>query len=184
MRRLIWLSAVLVAFAVGSAAGGFFRSGAEVRRLQALVERQELQLSTLQARLRVREAPGPRANSVSQSAPGPVEEARLTSLPAGATDADPSSGPQRVPQRTAGAQRSDPPKDSGSPGSSGGVAPSTPPTVQAALDRFYRFLEEASGSGPARWTRTREVAADLRSMGDAGIEALMRVLGSGTSADE
>ena len=183
MRRLIWPLAVVAAFAVGAAAGGFFKSGAEVRRLRALVERQEFQLSTLQSRVRVREAPGPR-DAVSQSAPRRGQEVRVASLPAATTEADPSEQ-QRGPRRAGGAQRSDLPKDSGSSGSAVPTTPTaTPATVQTALDRFYRFLDETTGPGPARWARTREVTADLRSMGDAGIEALMRVLGNGTSADE
>jgi HEAT repeat protein len=57
--------------------------------------------------------------------------------------------------------------------------------VDGALDRFYRYLDEAAGAaGPARWRQGREVAADLRAMGEAGTEALARVLAGGTSSEE
>jgi HEAT repeat protein len=63
------------------------------------------------------------------------------------------------------------------------AAPPTP-TVEAALDRFYRYLGEISGpGGQPRWQKVRELVADLRAMGDAGADALLRVLGSGASSD-
>jgi HEAT repeat protein len=59
------------------------------------------------------------------------------------------------------------------------------PTVEGALERFYRYLDEGVGSGgAARWRQGRELAADLRAMGEAGTEALARVLAGGTSSEE
>ncbi len=183
MGRLVWPLGLVVTFALGTATGGFFRGVPEVQRLQAVVERQELQLSNLQARLRVREAADPRA-AIGQSVPRRGGDAREASLPAVASDPDPAGQPGG-PRRAGGPPRSEPQKD---PGSSARAVPAPAATpaassVEAALDRFYRFLDDTT-SGAGRWSRTREVTADLRGMGDVGIEALMRVLANGTSADE
>jgi HEAT repeat protein len=59
------------------------------------------------------------------------------------------------------------------------------PTVRDALDRFHRYLDESSGPGGlARWQRTQQLIEDLRAMGRAGEDALMRILSSGASSDE
>jgi HEAT repeat protein len=56
--------------------------------------------------------------------------------------------------------------------------------MEAALDRFSRYLDEMNGpGGPGRWQRAREAASDLRAMGDVGAEALLRVLADGTTSD-
>jgi HEAT repeat protein len=62
------------------------------------------------------------------------------------------------------------------------VAP-PPPTVEAALQRFYRYLEENRQAGGPGYGG-RQLLDDLRSMGPAGSEALLCVLANGTSSDE
>ena len=58
--------------------------------------------------------------------------------------------------------------------------PAPPPTLEAALDRFYKYLEATSagnaGEGRERWQRARQLVEDLRAMGDVGAQALMSVL--------
>jgi HEAT repeat protein len=58
--------------------------------------------------------------------------------------------------------------------------------VQAALDRFYRYLEATNDStgGRDRWQRAREMVDEMRAMGPAAGQALMQVLASGTDTDE
>jgi len=59
------------------------------------------------------------------------------------------------------------------------------PTVEAAIDRFNRYLEELKAAGgQVRWQRVREAAADLQAMGDAGVTALLRSLMNGATTDE
>jgi HEAT repeat protein len=58
------------------------------------------------------------------------------------------------------------------------------PTVQAALDRFYRYLEATGGDRRERWRQARELVEDLRAMGDVAAKALMQVLASGGDSDE
>ena len=60
-----------------------------------------------------------------------------------------------------------------------------PPTIEAALERFYQYLEATNGSdGRGRWQRARELVDELRAMGDIGAHALMQVLASGNDSDE
>jgi hypothetical protein len=68
------------------------------------------------------------------------------------------------------------------------TATPTPPTIEAALDRFYKYLEATSagntGEGRERWQRARQLVEDLRALGDVGAQALMSVLAGGTDSDE
>jgi HEAT repeat protein len=60
-----------------------------------------------------------------------------------------------------------------------------PATVDSALDRFYRYMTESlTATGSARWRQYREMTAELRAMGDAGTEALSRVLANGSTSEE
>src|SRR5438445_357666 len=66
------------------------------------------------------------------------------------------------------------------PGSSG-----SSPSIEAALDRFYRYLEATKGTeGRERWQRARELVEELRAMGDVAGVALMKVLSAGNDSDE
>src|SRR5262249_30671499 len=64
--------------------------------------------------------------------------------------------------------------------------PGAPATVEAALDRFYRYLEATRGGGQGGegWRRARELVDELRGMGDAAGKALMQVLSAGNDSDE
>ncbi len=65
------------------------------------------------------------------------------------------------------------------------AAPAPPGTVEAALERFYKYLDELGGlSGRARWQRGQQFLEELRAMGSAGVDALMRVLGSNAGSEE
>jgi type II secretory pathway pseudopilin PulG len=181
MGRLGWGLGLVVAFIVGAAAGGLLRgvlpSASEVKRLQ------EMQLGLLQARLHAREA----ALSAAVASHAPArrgEDARVSPL-AAAPAATGGDGQQPGAPPAGGPSRGGPRDEPGVAGRGAAVAAGAPATVDAALDRFYRFLDELRGAGGSgRWARTREATADLRAMGEAGVEALMRVLANGTSADE
>jgi HEAT repeat protein len=71
----------------------------------------------------------------------------------------------------------------GRPAPAPGTRPAPASPVDAALERFYLYFDEpvTVGSAMERW---RKLADDLRGMGAAGTEALMRVLEAGTSSDE
>jgi HEAT repeat protein len=56
--------------------------------------------------------------------------------------------------------------------------------VQAALERFHRYLELSNGNGRERWQQMRELVNELRGMGDVAGHALMQVLASGNDSDE
>jgi HEAT repeat protein len=58
------------------------------------------------------------------------------------------------------------------------------PTVQAALDRFYRYLETTNATGPERWRQARQLVDELRAMGAPAGQALMQVLATGADTDE
>ncbi|MGH7391748.1 MAG: HEAT repeat domain-containing protein [Candidatus Rokuibacteriota bacterium] len=192
--RLLWLLALVVTFVVGLAAGGAVRTtpsaSPEVDRLRGTVSRLEQQVSTLQARLRAREsAPGARP-------PGPTAYGDSRQLYTGA-------GPRPADRIAAGAVGQERPSADRVAGDTDARAPQaesqaegassraaratavTPPTVEPALDRFYKYLEATSGAeGRERWQRARELVDDLRAMGDAGAQALMHVLATGTNSDE
>src|SRR4029453_13772014 len=61
-----------------------------------------------------------------------------------------------------------------------------PVTAEAALERFYRYVEATSGGGEGRgrWQQVRELVEDLRAMGDVGTQALLHVLSAGNDSDE
>jgi hypothetical protein len=70
------------------------------------------------------------------------------------------------------------------------AAPASPavrptPTVEAALERFYRYLEATTApEGRQSWQRMRELVNEMRGMGDVGAQALMHVLATGNDSDE
>jgi HEAT repeat protein len=71
------------------------------------------------------------------------------------------------------------------PGSATADTPVPAPTVETALDRFYRYLDAVSGGGGReRWQQARELVNELRGMGDVAAQALMQVLAAGTDSDE
>lgn len=193
MRGLLWPLALIVTFGLGLAAGGVAGKGQsgvqEVDHLRATVSRLQEQVSNLQARLRAREANvGAVQHSVTTrhggapQEPYPGAEARPVDRLAAAATAQ-----ERAP-RQAGSRAHVPsgPQDdrvSSQRGPRGTVNPA--PTVEAALDRFYRYLEATNGSEwRERRPQARELVDQLRAMGDAGAQALLQVLASGSDSDE
>jgi len=176
MGRLLWPLALVVTFCVGWAAAAFIGTGpAAVKEAQQheTVTRLQQQVDTLQARLRAREelaavrqpgAGAPRFGAASASD-------ERTSAPAAARDGRPQASPTPMPAV------------SSSPSRTTAVSPAQ---VQAALDRFYRYLETTNDStaGRERWRQARELVDELRAMGPAAGHALMQVLSTGNDTDE
>lgn len=186
MGRLFWLLAVVVAFAAGFAVGGVDRKGQpavqEVDRLQQKVE-------TLQARLRARENVAalrqPGAPTSADATRGPSsssrEPIRSTDRFSTATLMEQATISPIGPSQRQGVSQTD--RASSQSGSQGTTSPV--PSVQTALDRFYRYLEATNGvDWRERSQRTRELIDDLRAMGPVGAQALMHVLAAGNDTEE
>lgn len=175
--RLLWPLAVLAAFAAGWAAASVGGKTPVTREAAPEVERLRQQVSTLQARLQVREQ---------------VSEAR-TAAPRLRADAPPAS---RVSAESDGnltaamreeqilndiRARSGRQPDRAVTRSGSGPAP----TVESALDRFYKYVEATkSTEGRERWQRARELVEELRGMGDVAGKALMQALAASHDSDE
>ena len=171
MGRFLWPLAVVAALGVGWAAAGVAGKTSTARETEQLKH----QVSTLQARLQAREEV---AATRSSDAGGPsgAPSARRASAP-GERGLTAAVTEDRVLRdlRT----RGDGSPDRG--GSRSGAAPS----IEAALDRFYRYLEATKGTeGRERWQRARELVEELRGMGDVAGVALMKVLAAGNDSDE
>jgi HEAT repeat protein len=194
MQRALWPLGLVVAFGLGLAAAalvfgqGSFPSS-EVEQLRAAKNSLQLQVSALQAQLRAR---GTRASGQqgltfghfgASSDPAYAASARQERRFLAGVTPDERSRPQRSGQ--GGPGRVEPQGDRVSPGHAAGPAVVPVPTVDAALERFYRYLNDTNDSGRgSRWQRVRELADDMRAMGNAGAEALLRVLADGTSTEE
>jgi hypothetical protein len=190
MGRLLWPLGVVVAFVAGLVAGGALGpSGSPGRPAAATpdtVSRLQEQVSLLQARLRARDdraappaaTPSPARDDVAPARalaaapapidrgapPGPAPERAGAGWPRPADVAPEAPGGQRVP---------------------GQRRPAPPATVEAALERFYTYLDAASApEGRERWQRMRELVNELRAMGEAGSQALLQVLASGADMEE
>lgn len=187
MARLLWTLAFVLTFLLGLAAAGIVRSFPaavqEIERLRATVRRLEQQVGVLQGRLRARESvararaevdsDGTRRPSAGPG--GPRDRIAATFLEG---RADPSGRGRGEAGRQGLAA-----DGSRQPGSTASTKP--PATVEAALDRFYKYLEAASGTeGRERWRHMREMVEELRAMGDAGAQALVHVLQSGADSEE
>jgi len=212
MGRVLWPLALLVTFALGWAAGGVVRKERAVSESDAQLEtvsRLQQQVSTLQAQLRAREraavsrqsraatgAAPAGASSGSGSAPADrflaaatVEERLFMESLARGGDPPPSpSGrpPDRVVSRPAPPAAAAVATPVTAPSAATSAASARPaPTVDAALERFYRYLEATTGpQGRESWQRTRELVNELRGMGDVGAQALMQVLATGNDSEE
>ena len=186
MERLLWPLALVTTFILGLAVGGVVWKGRSAVP-EETVSRMQQQISTLQARLRVREnvpaLPQPGAAARADTPPGLSAAATWPAdRVAGAAVMDDFAVRDRAARRAGAAQRPSDPASSRT-GSSGAAAAA--PTVEAALDRFYQYLEAMKGpEGRERWQRMRELVDDLKGMGDAGGKALMQVLASGSDSDE
>jgi hypothetical protein len=175
MSRVVWSSVLVATFIVGWAAGHVVRTTSPPSREapadQETVTRLRQQVETLQARLRAREGTSTTgeagAPAARETRPGAAAGAGIASSRTEAgRGADSVMTP--APQRSASA-----------------TAVGTP-SVQGALDRFYRYLElvNTTAGGRERWRQAREVIEELRAMGAPAGEALKQVLATGTDSDE
>ncbi len=182
MERWPWLLALVATFLAGWAAAGLAGKAVsmapEVTHLRETVGRLQQQVGTLQARLHAREMEDAAAASQAPR-PQPGSQRRGMGGFIGVTATE-------IPAASHGASRRASAAETLQTDAVPGRA--VPPTVEAALDRFYRYLEATSGAnglgGRERWRRARELVEELRGMGDAAAQALMQVLTSGGSADE
>jgi len=159
MRLLLWALPPVVAFGLGLAVAWVppqpSPTPSEVAQLRASERRLQMQVSTLQARLRAREARdavppqtmsahAPEAPPTQEKvAPAPEVDARAVRAAA--------ARPEPQPERSAPAT---------------GAPAARPATVEAALEGFYRYLEDTSASGAVgRWQKLQQLADDLRRMG-------------------
>jgi HEAT repeat protein len=173
----------VVTFVLGLAAGGVGwhdRSApAGTDGLRDTVSRLQQQVAALQARLRAREGVAPPAAARSdlgvvatQPPVGPaaaMESRTVAERPARTDNAPWHGGP--------GADRS-----SSRPGAPTTVAAAA--TTEAALDRFYQYLQATSGESREGWRQARALVEELRGMGEVAAQALMHVLASGGDSDE
>ena len=181
MGRWLWPLALVVTFVAGWSVAGFSRvapDAVQEARNHDTVTRLQQQIDTLQARLRAREE---------------LVAARPTGTAAGSASRAPESstaagGSALAVSRTARAADTSAPapvERNGSASRATAGAPSAA-NVQAALERFYRYLEVSNdtGQGRERWRQARELLDELRAMGPAAGQALMQVLATGTDTDE
>ena len=176
MTRLIWPLALAVTFVAGWELSKLSRpaSGPDAERLQQ-------QVSTLQARLNARASlaasrpsgPSSAAARPDSSAPRQAGSDSLMAAALTETRTTPDAGGAPGAQRPRGERASKP-------------AYNGPVTVEAALERFYRYVEATSGTGEGRgrWQQVRELVEELRAMGDVGTQALLHVLAAGNDSDE
>jgi HEAT repeat protein len=84
-----------------------------------------------------------------------------------------------------GTPQGEPQDDLAAPTRLNQAKPVASPTVEAAVERFQKYLDEMKAAGgQVRWPRLREVASDLQAMGESGITALLRSLSNGATSDE
>jgi hypothetical protein len=181
MRRLLWPLGLVLAFGLGLAAGGWPVHGPftaqEVEELRASESRLQVRVSTLEARLR---AGGGFSSGHPDGSLPTSEGARSKRSRAGAT-ADGYAGllEPRAGTRVDAQSARIPPGPAGR--SDAGPAPS----ADAALSRFYQYVDETNAPGGlAHWQRMQQLADELRKMGPAGAEVLMQVLEAGATSDE
>ncbi len=183
MRRLIWPAVLTVTFLLGWAGASVTRSvpwtSSEVTELRETVNRQQQQVATLQARLHAREsltAPLDSSESATVSTPRP-RDVMSTAVTGSRAALDGRSRPGGAALAAA------------RPTADTKTTTGSPITVEAALDRFYKYLDAVGrngnpGEGRERWQRARQLVEDLRGMGDVGAQALMSVLAGGADSDE
>jgi hypothetical protein len=191
MGHLLWLLALVVAFVAGLGAGGFFRQAPRpAEPVRGTASRPAITAPPA-AHRPGETVPGARANT-SIDAPGPrssvagllpLDRVTAAALPEGrAPSGSPASDDPAAPRASHVALAS---PGAAAPGAVAATAPSAPPTIQSALDRFYKFLDDAAATeGRERWQHVRQVIDDLRAMGDPGTRALMHVLAAGEDTEE
>jgi len=181
MGRFSWPLGVALAFALGLAAGelarGVVARSPDAERLQAVVDRQELQIQALEARIRSDQS---RMLGRASVGGGRWEDAR----PASVTMVDPA---QRSGRRGRGGSPQGESQDDLTPPARRprAAVASSAATVDTALQRIQKFFDGTSGlAGGARWQQQRELLNDLRGMGEPAVDALMRMLASAQTSDE
>jgi len=175
MSRVLWPAAVVVAFVAGWALAGIGAKTSTSRAAPDDVEHLRQQVTTLQARLHARESAAPPRGE----APGATTTRRpaTASADGGMTAA---MREERMVQelRVRGGTT---PERTTARGAQSGAAP----TVESALERFYKYLDATrAGDGRERWREARELVEELRGMGDVAAKALMQVLAAGHDSDE
>jgi hypothetical protein len=188
---------LVLTFVVGWAAAGVVRqvlpAVPEVEQLQATVTGLQQQVATLQARLRARDnlAAAKQSGATEQGgapAAGASSSARAssrTSFLGVAVTETPSPTESLARGSGATSPRGAPQADRAAPRPDSRPTAGPPPTVETALERFYKYLEATSGGeGRGGWQRARELIDDLRGMGDVAAQALMHVLAAGSDSDE
>jgi hypothetical protein len=188
MGRLLWPLVLVVTFAAGLGAGRVIwkeQSAVQEAQQQEAVTRLEEKVSTLQARLRARDdlatARPPGTTGSTSPLPSSAGSGANRFMGAAVTG---GGAPFDSPARAGGAipQPSGPPRDRpAAPPASRAATPA----VQAALERFYKYLELTNATeGRERFAQARELVNELRGMGDAAGQALMHVLAAGGDSDE
>ena len=173
MGRLAWavvlLATLFVGWAIGSV-GHKVSSSSPSTDQQATITRLQQQVETLQARIRAREDLA--AARTSRDTGG-----RFAPTP-GMTDRETAAGAARTGRaEQLAATDATPPVAAQKTASTA--------TVQAALERFYKYLEATGpGGGRERWRQARELVDELKAMGAPAGQALMQVLATGNDSDE
>ena len=185
MGRILWPLALIVTFVIGWSASSVARKPSTVTGSDQRQEVSHLQqqVATLQARLRARED----LTAARPSGVGYVDPAPGASSGSGGPRGSRFGGGGEEPRfrggRARGGEAAPSQRGPEADRASGTVA--SPANVQAALGRFYQYLEATNGpDGRERWQRARALIEDLRGMGDAAGHALMQVLAAGTDSDE
>lgn len=186
MERLVWPLACVVTFGVGLSTGALLWKGQsavqEADRAETAA-RLEQQVTTLQARLRAYEDVTGARPSSSSSPAATGAGASSTSRFVGTAVADERTTAELRTSAATTAQPGSPSIDRAS--SRPGARAVPPATVQAALERFHKYVEAMNGpDGRERWQQMREIVNELRGMGDAAGQALLQVLASGSDSDE
>lgn len=190
MGRLIWPLAFVATFGAGLGFGHVMwaeRSAVHEAQQQETVARLEQKVEALQARVGGRHDLGAARSPAGPSPAAPGD--------AGASPSAKTGGANRFVGAAIAADGAsfDAAARSGAV-ASGASTPQrapTPPTpravtpgVQAALDRFYKYLEATNGDGRERWAQAREILKELRAMGEPAGQALMHVLATAGDSDE
>ncbi len=172
MGRVLWLLAVVAAFLAGWALAGVTAKTASPDAARE-AEHLRQQVSTLQARLHARD------EVAAQGVPAP---AGASATRRGATRMDGGLTAAAREERVLQDLRA---RSAGAPAAARGSPSGPAPTVETALERFYRYLDATrGGEGRERWQRARELVEELRGMGDVAGKALMQVLAAGNDSDE
>jgi HEAT repeat protein len=184
MSRLLWPFAVVLAFIIGWGSASLPSKAPKAREIERLTQ----QVTTLQARLRVAEETAAAAPLAVSMDAGGRSSARYSGPDGGRAHAVSPQEDRLVQEslaRTAASERASrgqgdlPAAKSDSP-----AKPAPPATVQAVLDRFYRYLDATKTSERERWQKGRELVDEMRGMGDVAGHALMHVLTAGNDTDE